>query len=69
MSKPELKRFLEDTIADPLLRRAFGDNPAAAIGGYEISPDEMGALKSRDPGRLKKLGMDDRLAGALRNDR
>ena len=68
MSKAELQRFLRDVAADPKLRRAFDENPAAAIGGYEISPDEMGALKSRDPARLKKAGADDRLARVLARD-
>ena len=65
MSKSELQRFLRDVSSDQSLRRAFGENPAAAIAGYEIAPDEMGALKSRDPARLKKLGIEDRLAGVL----
>ena len=65
MSKAEVQRFLQDLAADQSLRQAFGDNPAAAIAGYEIAPDEMGALKSRDPARLKKLGIDERLAGVL----
>ena len=67
MSKAELRRFLEDVAVTPSLRQAFGDNPAAAIGGYEITPEEMAALKSRDPAQLKKLGVEDRLAGALAN--
>ncbi len=65
MSRVELQRFLEDVAANPSLRQQFEENPAAAIGGYEISPDEMGALKSRDPERLKKAGADDRLARVL----
>ena len=65
MSKAELQRFLQDVAADPNLRRAFDENPAAAIGGYEISPDEMGALKSRDPARLKKVGVEEGLTGVL----
>ena len=65
MSKTELQRFLQDLSSDQSLRRAFGENPAAAIAGYEIAPDEMGALKSRDPAHLKKLGVEERLAGVL----
>ena len=49
MSKQELQRFLEDVAAQPRLRQSFDDNPNAAIAGYEIAPEEMGALKSRDP--------------------
>jgi Nif11 domain len=65
VSKQELQRFLEDVAAQPRLRQSFDDNPNAAIAGYEIAPEEMGALKSRDPARLQKLGIDDRLSGAL----
>ena len=65
MSKQELQRFLEDVAAQPRLRQSFDDNPNAAIAGYEIAPEEMGALKSRDPARLQKLGIDDRWSGAL----
>ena len=65
MSKAELQRFLQDLSADQSLRQAFGQNPNAAIAGYEIAPEEMGALKSRDPVRLKKLGVEERLAGVL----
>ncbi len=65
MSKAELQRFLQDVSANPSLRKAFDENPNAAIAGYEIAPDEMGALKSRDPERIKKLGIDERLSAAL----
>ncbi|MBA2450250.1 MAG: hypothetical protein H0V51_19725 [Chloroflexi bacterium] len=65
MSKVELQRFLEDLSATPSLRAGFDENPNAAIAGYEIAPEEMGALKSRDPARLKKLGIDDHLSGAF----
>ncbi|HYU18036.1 MAG TPA: hypothetical protein VEQ11_05010 [Chloroflexota bacterium] len=65
MSKGELQRFLQDVAANPALRTAFDQNPNAAIAGYEIAPDEMGALKSRDPERIKKLGIDERLSAAL----
>jgi hypothetical protein len=68
VSKQELQRFLEDVAAQPRLRQSFDDNPNAAIAGYEIAPEEMGALKSRDPARLRKLGIDDRLSGALAKD-
>ena len=65
MSRKELQRFLEDVAATPRLRQSFDENPNAAIAGYEIAPEEMGALKSRDPARLQKLGVDERLSDAL----
>ena len=65
MSKVEVQRFLQDVASNPSLRQAFDNNPSAAIGGYEITPDEMGALKSRDPLKLQKLGVDEQLSAAL----
>jgi hypothetical protein len=65
MSKVEVQRFLQDVASNPSLRQAFDSNPSAAIGGYEITPDEMGALKSRDPVKLQKLGVDEQLSAAL----
>ena len=62
MSRYQLNRFLFDLKMDPgALDRARTDLEEA-LSGYDLDPEEVAAIKSGDPKRLRPLGAHGMLA-------
>ena len=51
-----LNKLLYRVRMDDALRHRFIDDPDAVIGEYELSPDEVAAVKVLDVNRLSALG-------------
>jgi len=62
MSKQDLIKVVQRSINDAAFRRQLTTDTANAIRGYSLTPDEVGALRSRDSGKLTAFGVDTRMS-------
>jgi len=62
MSKEALAKVVQRAISDAGFRRQLNSNPAGALRGFDLSPDEASALRTGDAGRLSTLGVDQRMS-------
>src|SRR5947208_14231488 len=62
MSKQDLIKVVQRSINDAAFRRQLTTDTANAIRGYSLTPDEIGALRSRDAGKLTAFGVDTRMS-------
>src|SRR6266542_4739901 len=51
--------------SDGAFRRQLQSDPAAALRGFNLSPDEVAAIRSGDSGKLVSLGVDQRMSKAF----
>ncbi|MBM4204571.1 MAG: aromatic ring-opening dioxygenase subunit LigA [Gammaproteobacteria bacterium] len=57
MSLYQLQKFLYQLNRDPAVRTLYGDDPAAALSRYELTPEERQAIEAGDVGLLYVLGV------------
>ena len=62
MSKQELVKVVQRSINDAAFRRQLTTDADSALRGYTLTPDEIGALRSRDAGKLTAFGVDTRMS-------
>jgi len=62
MSKQDLIKVVQRSINDAAFRRQLTTDTTGALRGYSLTPDEIGALRSRDAGRLTAFGVDTRMS-------
>jgi len=62
MSKEALAKVVQRAISDAGFRRQLSTDPAGALRGFSLSPDEAAAIRSGDAGRLSALGIDQRMS-------
>ena len=62
MSKQELIKVVQRSIKDAAFRRQLTTDVDGALRGYSLTPDEIGALRSRDAGKLTAFGVDTRMS-------
>jgi hypothetical protein len=65
MSKEALAKVVQRAISDAGFRRKLNSDPAGALKGFDLSGDEMSALRTGDAGRLSTLGIDQRMSKAF----
>lgn len=65
MSKEALAKVVQRAISDAGFRRQLNSDPAGALRGFDLSGDEMSALRAGDAGRLSTLGVDQRMSKAF----
>ena len=65
MSKEALAKVVQRAISDAGFRRQLNSDPAGALRGFDLSADEMSALRAGDAGRLSTLGVDQRMSKAF----
>jgi hypothetical protein len=62
MSKEALAKVVQRAISDAGFRRQLNSDPAGALKGFDLSADEVSALRMGDAGRLSTLGIDQRMS-------
>jgi hypothetical protein len=62
MSQQAVIQVLERALSDDAFRAQLKANFDAAIKGYDLTADEIGALKKGDEGTLRAMGVDERLS-------
>jgi hypothetical protein len=62
MSKEALAKVVQRAISDASFRRQLSSDTAGALRGFDLSPDEVSALRAGDAGRLSTLGVDQRMS-------
>jgi hypothetical protein len=64
MSKDALAKVVQRAISDAGFRRQLNSDPTGALRGFDLSADELSALRAGDAGRLSTLGIDQRMSKA-----
>jgi hypothetical protein len=62
MSKEALAKVVQRAISDASFRRRLSSDTAGALRGFDLTPDEVSALRAGDAGRLSTLGVDQRMS-------
>lgn len=62
MSKEALAKVVQRAISDASFRRQLNSDTAGALRGFDLTPDEVSALRAGDAGRLSTLGVDQRMS-------
>ena len=57
-----LNKVIERASTDAAFRSRLQSDPASALAGYDLTPDERAAVLSGDPGRMGSLGLDTRVS-------
>ena|SRR2546428_6597278 len=65
MSKETLTKVVQRAISDGAFRRQLANDPATALRGFDLTPNETAAIRSGDSGRLSALGVDVRMSKAF----
>jgi hypothetical protein len=65
MSKAGVEALVKKAMADETFRGQLKENPDAAIRGYDLTPEEIAAIKSRDATKLASWGLDERVTKSL----
>ena len=65
MSKAGVEALVKKAMADETFRRQLKESPDAAIRGYDLTPEEIAAIKSRDATKLASWGLDERVTKSL----
>src|SRR5436189_103548 len=62
MPSPGLQRLIEHALSDETFATRLQTDLDGAIAGYDLAPDEIEALRSRDPARMEAAGVDARIS-------
>ena len=62
MSTEALTKVVQRSISDTAFRRQLATDATSALRPYDLTADEVSALRSRDAGRLTAFGVDMRLS-------
>ena len=65
MASKNLGTVIQRAISDGAFRRQLQSDPAAALRGFNLSPDEIAAVRSGDSSKLMSLGVDQRMSKAF----
>ena len=65
MASKNLGAVIQRAISDGAFRRQLQSDPAAALRGFNLSPDEIAAVRSGDSSKLMSLGVDQRMSKAF----
>ena len=65
MASKNLGAVIERLISDGAFRRQLQSDPAAALRGFNLTPNEIAAIRSGDAGKLMSLGVDQRVSKAF----
>jgi len=65
MASKNLGAVIQRAISDGAFRRQLQSDPAAALRGFNLTPDEIAAVSSSDSSKLMSLGVDQRMSKAF----
>jgi hypothetical protein len=62
MTRAAVQQVVQRAISDVTFRGQLRDDPQGALRGFDLTPDERGAITSADSGRLAALGIESRMS-------
>ena len=65
MASKNLGAVIQRAISDGAFRRQLQSDPAAALRGFNLTPNEIAAIRSGDASKLTALGVDQRVSKAF----
>ena len=65
MASKNLGAVIQRAISDGAFRRQLQSDPAAALRGFNLTSDEIAAIRSGDSSKLMSLGVDQRMSKAF----
>ncbi len=69
MSREGVGMFLTRIMEDEAFRDQVKANPDATLAQFDLTPDEVSAIKSADASKLQELGVDERVSKAVTPDK
>lgn len=69
MSRAGVAEFLTRVLDDEAFRNQLRTSPDATLAQFDLTPDEMAAIKSADPAKIQELGVDERVSKAASAER
>lgn len=69
MSREGVAAFLVRVMEDEGFRNELKASPEATLAQFDLTPDEVAAIKSADPAKIQELGVDERVSKAATPDR
>lgn len=61
MSREGLVNFVSRVMADEGFRTQLKASPDATLAHFDLTAEEIAAIKSADPGKLEQAGVDERV--------
>ncbi len=65
MSKASVVAVITKASQDAGFRKHLQENPDVALRGYDLTPEEITAIKQRDTKKLTAWGVDERISKAV----
>ncbi len=65
MSKASVVAVITKASQDAGFRKHLQENPDVALRGYDLTPEEITAIKQRDAKKLAAWGVDERISKIL----
>jgi len=62
MSKASVVAVITKASQDAGFRKQLKENPDVALRGYDLTPEEITAIKQHDAKKLAAMGVDERLS-------
>ncbi len=62
MSREGVAAFLTQVMEDEAFRNQLKASPDATLTKFDLTPDEVAAIKSADPSKIQELGVDERVS-------
>jgi len=62
MTSKQLGTVIQRAISDGAFRRQLQSDPTSALRGFDLTADEVAAIRGGDPTKLSSLGVDQRLS-------
>jgi len=64
MSREGVAAFLTRVMEDKTFQEQVKANPDATLAQFDLTPDEVAAIRSGDPAKLQELDIDERVSKA-----
>lgn len=62
MSREGVATFLTRVMEDEGFQKQLKANPDATLAQFDLTPEEVSAIKSADPAKIEELGVDERVS-------
>lgn len=62
MSREGVASFLVKVMEDEGFRTQLKASPEATLAQFDLTPEEIAAIKSADPSKIQELGVDERVS-------
>lgn len=62
MSRAGVATFLTRVMEDEAFRNQLKASPDATLAQFDLTPEEVAAIKSADPSKIHELGVDERVS-------